>query len=187
MKICAGIRGSWKGIKTLHWTVTTLISRVDSSLPHPMTNSLKEQGIRKDSAKTSVRNFPKQHFCLSKDQSWVELESQGWKQSKPVAPLNTYLFCKPPREVKPAESMVRAALGRPRRGASLTQLSRWMERASLIIYTLLMKRVTLNLLQTRYTHETLVQGKGKLIRWKNYEIIAEGFLQGNCNLGGFSF
>lgn len=38
------------------------------------------------------------------------------------------------------------------------------ERASLIIYTLLMKRVTLNLLQTRHTHETLVQGKGKLIR-----------------------
>lgn len=58
----------------------------------------------------------------------------------------------------------RAALEGPAEGASLTRLSRWMERASLIIYTLLMKRVTLNLLQTRYTHETLVQGKGKLIR-----------------------
>lgn len=58
------------------------------------------------------------------------------------------------------EGSTRKALQR----CSLTRLSRWMERASLIIYTLLMKRVTLNLLQTRYTHETLVQGKGKLIR-----------------------
>ena len=68
-EICTGIRGSWKGIKTLHWMVTTLISRVDSSPPPSMANSLKEQEIRKESAKTSVRNFPKQHFCLSKDQS----------------------------------------------------------------------------------------------------------------------
>lgn len=50
-----------------------------------------------------------------------------------------------------------------------------------------MKCVTLNLLQTRYTHETLVQGKGKLIRWKNYEIIEEGFQQGNSNMAGDSF
>lgn len=66
--------------------------------------------------------------------------------------------------VTPAGSREQCCLTRAHRDASLTQLSRWMERVSLIIYTLLMKCVTLNLLQTRYTHETLVQGKGKLIR-----------------------
>jgi hypothetical protein len=106
--------------------------------------------------------FPKQYFVFQKTKTKLNGRwRQGvpcWKQSSPIAPLNTFLFLKQLREVKPAESSARAAC----RGASLTRLSRWMERASLIIYTLLMKRVTLNLLQTRYTHETLVQGKGEI-------------------------
>lgn len=113
--------------------------------------------------------------------------SPCWKSKQDNGTFKHFLFFKQLREVKPAESWRERAQRRPRRGASLTRLSRWMERTLLIIYTLLMKRVTLNLLQTRYTHETLVQGKGKLIRWKTYEIIAKGFLQGGGSLGGYSF
>lgn len=105
----------------------------------------------------------------TKNQNEVYTETRGFlvEIQGDNGTFKHFLFFKQLREVKPAESWQ----GRPEEGlrkapqsASLTRLSRWMERTSLIIYTLLMKRVTLNLLQTRYTHETLVQGRGKLIR-----------------------
>lgn len=115
-------------------------------------------GLCIDGKKENQKNETKTRMKFTQRRGVSLLKSKGT-----MAPLNTSCFSSSWGRWKPAESW----RGRPEEGlrkapqsASLTRLSRWMERTSLIIYTLLMKRVTLNLLQTRYTHETLVQGKG---------------------------
>lgn len=90
-----------EGIRTLGWVVTILTSRVDSSPTHGKF-SIKS---RKGNAKTPVGTLSLSNvFVFPKTKSRLNVRFPRWKQSRPVAPLNTSLFFKQPREVKPTEN-----------------------------------------------------------------------------------